>query len=104
MKRGQALKTLLSSLGSIGVVIIIEDQPIKIETAVKIWEKLNEECHGTEPKKEPEPKKEKNPLDDGKILALRNAGWTLEKIAEEMHCSPQTVVNHLERMKKKAKS
>lgn len=40
----------------------------------------------------------KSKLDDGKIKALRNAGWTLEKIADEMHCAPQTVANHLNAM------
>ena len=113
MKRGQVLKTLLKHIGpESGVVIMIEDQPIPIDTAVKIWEKLDEDAHAEEPKQEPEPKAEpkpkqtatKKPLDDGKILALRNAGWSLEKIADEMNCSPQTVANHLERMKKKAKS
>ena len=35
------------------------------------------------------------PLDDGKIKALRAAGWTISKIAEEVGCSPQTVANRL---------
>lgn len=112
MKRGQVLKTLLKHIGpESGVVIMIEDQPIPIETAVKIWEKLDEDRQDCsvgepEPKEEPKPKQTatKKPLDDGKILALRNAGWTLEKIADEMNCSVQTVANHLERMKKKTKS
>lgn len=34
-------------------------------------------------------------FDEGKARALRNAGWSLEKIADEMKCSPQTVANHL---------
>lgn len=34
-------------------------------------------------------------LDDGKMLALRRAGWTYDKIADEMGCSPQTVINHI---------
>lgn len=38
-------------------------------------------------------------LDDGKIRALRKAGWTLEKIADEMGCSPQTVKNRLDKYK-----
>lgn len=38
-------------------------------------------------------------LDDGKIRALRKAGWTLEKIADEMGCSPQTVKNRLDKRK-----
>lgn len=38
----------------------------------------------------------KKNLDIGKIRALRDAGWSLKKIAEEMGgCSPQTIANHL---------
>lgn len=39
-------------------------------------------------------------LDDGKIGALREAGWSLKAIAEEMGCSIQTVSNHLKAMGK----
>jgi hypothetical protein len=38
-------------------------------------------------------------LDDGKILALRNAGWPVPKIADEMGCSPAAVWSHLGAMK-----
>ena len=41
-------------------------------------------------------KKPKKTYDIGKIKALRDAGWTLKKIAEEMGgCSPQTIANKL---------
>ena len=36
-------------------------------------------------------------LDMGKVKALRNAGWSFEKIAEEFKCSAQTIINHLNR-------
>lgn len=62
----------------------------------------------TAPKEEPKPapadkpKEPKAPkkttrkeLDMGKVKALRDAGWTFEKIADEMGCSPQTIVNRL---------
>lgn len=46
--------------------------------------------------KKPAPKKTaKKPLDDGKMKALRQAGWSLDKIADEFSVSPQTVANHL---------
>lgn len=53
--------------------------------------------------KNSEPKKRKRggqrkPIDDGKIGALRKAGWSLVKIADEMGCSPQTVANRLAKM------
>ena len=37
-------------------------------------------------------------LDDGKILALRNAGWTYKKIADEMGVSDVTIISHLKKM------
>ena len=47
------------------------------------------------PAKEKRPAANRKKLDDGKMLALRKAGWTYEKIADEMGCSPQTVINHI---------
>ena len=40
-------------------------------------------------------------LDMGKIGALHRAGWSVEKIAEEMGVSGQTIRNRLNDMKKK---
>ena len=37
----------------------------------------------------------KRELDVPKMKALRNANWTLAQIADEMHCSVQTVSNKL---------
>ena len=55
---------------------------------------------------EDEPEEPKNgkrrPIDDGKILALRKAGWSLQKIADEMHLSYTTVQNHLKNMEEAA--
>lgn len=50
-----------------------------------------------EPKQDAASKKQttKKPLDMGKVKALRKAGWTLEKIADEMGCSAQTIANKL---------
>lgn len=46
--------------------------------------------------KEKKPHPTKKRLDIGKIRALRDAGWSLKKIAEEMGVgSPQTIANHL---------
>ena len=65
----------------------------KEETARTLAE-LKEKC-------DPVPKTgtQRKDLDDGKIRALRKAGWTLEKIADEMGCSPQTVKNRLDKYK-----
>lgn len=48
--------------------------------------------------KETKPKKK---IDDGMIQALRDAGWTLEAIADELGCCPQTIANRLNAMGKK---
>lgn len=34
-------------------------------------------------------------VDNGKICALRKAGWSVKEICAEMHISPATVFNHL---------
>ena len=34
-------------------------------------------------------------IDMPKVLALRQAGWSFEKIGEEFHVSSQTIINHL---------
>jgi hypothetical protein len=53
------------------------------------------------PEPKEEPKKEANKatkkLDHGKICALRNAGWPVSKIADEMGCSGPTVRYHLDK-------
>lgn len=43
--------------------------------------------------------KPRRKLDVGKISALRKAGWTVKKIAEEMNCSEAAVYNVLNKMK-----
>ena len=43
-------------------------------------------------------------IDNGKIKALRDAGWSYEKIADEVGCSPQTVANRLYAMTQKEKA
>ena len=57
-----------------------------------------------EPKPEPKPKqdKPKKTIDHGKIIALHKAGWSASKIAPEVGCSLQTVINHINAEKEKA--
>lgn len=103
MTRGESLKRLIKGSG-MNIMIRFEgiDEAIPAETAISIWEQLNAEADPPKqdpPKEqEPEPKaagKKRKPLDDGKMLALRKAGWSYEKIADEMGCSTQTVINHI---------
>ena len=56
-----------------------------------------------EEKKDPEPPAKRGggrralDFDIGKATSLWRGGWKLSKIADEMHCAPQTVANYLER-------
>lgn len=54
---------------------------------------------------QPEPKKRGGSkplqLDMGKIVALSRAGWSVEKIADEMGVSGQTIRNRLDDIKRK---
>lgn len=51
---------------------------------------VQEEPPKAEVKTKPRPKKKKE-VDSGKIKALRKAGWSMTKIADEMRCSISTV-------------
>ena len=45
---------------------------------------------------EPEPAKTKGSrVDHGKLMALHKAKWTPKQIADELGCSVQTVLNHI---------
>lgn len=69
----------------------------------EIWKKVQEDSKVTaaadpEPKKakeKPKKKERRKELDVPKMKALREAGWSMAKIADEMRCSPQTVSNKL---------
>ena len=113
MKKGEVLKSLLSDDSGLKVKMTVQfrgvPEPIDADIAIKIWEQLNAVADSADQdpvQKDPKPKKEKpapvkkpgknrKPLDDGKMLALRKAGWTYDKIADEMRCSTQTVINHI---------
>ena len=43
---------------------------------------------------------EKKKIDIGKIMALKNAGWKVKDIADEMHMEPQAVSNAIWRYNK----
>lgn len=107
MRIGHVLK-ILTTGGADGIFIQIGDEKIPAETAVKVWEALESDVTHKyqmeipEEKKKPAAEKKHRKrveLDDGKILALRKAGWSLAKIADEMGVSQQTISNHLEAMK-----
>lgn len=47
--------------------------------------------------------KKREKLDDGKLLALAKAGWTKEKIAEELKVGVATVYNHLKKAREEGR-
>lgn len=51
------------------------------------------------PEKEAPKKAKRKPIDTGKVKALRKAGWSLQKIADDVGCSIQSVSNILNREK-----
>ena len=100
MRKGEALKSLLESSAMKLKVVFNDINLMDARMAVQIWEELNAELDTPKREEAPVPKPtnptgKKKPLDDGKMLALRKAGWTYEKIADEMRCSAQTVINHI---------
>lgn len=64
-------------------------------------EPAQEEETNTPPNDVPEtPKKgaKRKPVDTGKMMALRKAGWNMKKIADELGISESCVYNHLKRL------
>ena len=55
-------------------------------------------------KEQEEPKGKRRPIDIGKIMALKNAGWKNKDIADEMHMDPQAVANAIYQYKRKEQS
>ncbi len=60
-----------------------------------------EDTHEEEVKEEPEeePATSKKKVDHGRIVALYTARdpWSIEDIADDVKCTPQTVINHLKK-------
>lgn len=72
---------------------IVDDATVK---AIKMTQK-------PAPKKKPvnRPAPNKVDIDMGKVFALREAGWSLDKIGEEFRVSGQTIANHITAYNKK---
>ena len=103
MKRGEALKQFMTGMKDLNVMIEIDNDMnvIPAEAAIRIRERLNELIpevkKEVQPKQAPKASKGKK-LDTPKMVALRKAGWTYDKIADEMGCSTQTVINHIKKV------
>lgn len=85
--------TTVEMLNKAEAYCILVDEP-KLEDYEPIEPEEPEEVPEPEPEK-PEPKKQKTEIDHGKICALYKAGWNCTKIADELRCNAQTVINHL---------
>lgn len=51
------------------------------------------------PEPEKQPNKRKIVIDKGKLMALKEAGWTNEKCAEEFHCSVPVIAKALKEIR-----
>lgn len=63
--------------------------------AAKVTERKTQRPQGVKEKKK------RSKIDYGKIMALRNAGWSNEKIADEMHMTKASVATAISTYKKK---
>lgn len=63
------------------------------QTAPETSDSINDTEGGT-------PTRRKKKIDIGKIMALKNAGWKVKDIADEMHMEPQAVSNAIWRHNK----
>lgn len=67
-----------------------------VDEAVEFMRKREKMSKLVEPGDFPPPKqKPKKDLDMGKVKALREAGWSLAAIGDEMKVSPTTIANKL---------
>lgn len=81
--------------------IVPEAEKAETEPEAKQEEEKPAET-AAETKDKPEPPKpeatNKKQIDVGKMKALRNAGWSMKQIAEEMQLAPSTVCGYLKKM------
>ena len=72
-----------------------------VQAAILTLETMEKPKPKPEPKQEeakPAPKQKKNkPFDTGKLRALRSAGWSVAKIADEMSVSEPTIYKHMKK-------
>ena len=109
MDRIAIAKTLLKYIGRDSIendwaiaqgVIVILDGCRTQETVqgagqvTKPLPSMGDEVKEKKPKTEHKPRK---PFDTGKLGALRKAGWSVIKIADEMQVSEQTVRNYMKK-------
>lgn len=82
-----------------GAVFAVMQTQVKAEERPKKEPEPKAEAKPTPPPKSPAGQGRKRKLDTGKMTALRNAGWSYEKIADEIGCSAGTVWNYFNKGK-----
>ena len=87
-----------------GAVFAVMKQPqTKAEEKPEKEPEQKAEVKPTPPPKSPVGQGRKRKLDTGKMRALREAGWSYKKIADEMSCSEATVWNFFNKDKEDKK-
>lgn len=87
-----------------GAVFAVMKQPqTKAEEKPEKEPEQKEEVKPTPPPKSPAGQGRKRKLDTRKMRALREAGWSYKKIADEMSCSEATVWNFFNKDKEDKK-
>ena len=80
----------------------VQDEAIK-QAVLALLDQEGEEKPQPKPKAAPKkPGRKAKPFDLGKALACKKAGWSVEKIADELGCSTQTVYTNLRNAGKEA--
>lgn len=69
----------------------VPDEPVKTEEYKPVIEKRPKKQGGTD----------RRMIDMGKVHALKNAGWSVKKIAEEMETSQATIYDRLKEEREK---
>lgn len=106
MTKLEAIKTLAAAMATsdalseamrVAIMAVAEDMPSE--------NKVVSEEPAPEPEPEKKPAKTKKPgtkgmkkIDDGKIRVLREGGWSITAIADEMKLSAPTIKAHLQKM------
>jgi hypothetical protein len=77
---------------------MIKKDDVQTQVLINAVVRLLDEPEETKSRPKAAPKKtgpKRKPFDIGKAKACRTAGWSIEKIADEMQCSAPTVKKYL---------
>lgn len=93
-------------LESVPGVYLVEDSGEPVEITIPVPTASTHYDYGIPVEDEPEESKKEYPkgksirknIDTGKVKALRRAGWSINKIADEMGVSAPTISYHLKKM------